>query len=268
MRRAAMLALFASSAVAMVFAQKPAGAGNQPIQTPNIVISSQSANPNQSATSSFPTLDQATTPENTQAAPASTQETPAVPPTANIERIDAGTEIHAALDTPLSTRTSKPGDRFTASMTDPVRANNGAVVIPSGSHIEGEVAEAEEGKATAALRDKGALSLRFRNLVLPNGQTLPFTATLVSVHDTRGKNTKKANAEGQMQSGTRAQDTGIGAGAGLVFGGPLKGLAIGAFAGGGYVLSTKGKDVQLPAQTGMVIRLDQPISWNVAAVPQ
>jgi len=71
-----------------------------------------------------------------------------------------------------------------------------------------------------------------------------------------------------MQSGVRnkavAKDIGAGTGAGdapgLVFGGPVKGLAIGALAGGGYVLSTKGKAVNLPAQTGMVIRLDQPVS--------
>jgi hypothetical protein len=66
-----------------------------------------------------------------------------------------------------------------------------------------------------------------------------------------------------------AKDVGIGAGigtvAGLIFGGPLKGLAVGALAGGGYVLATKGKDVELPAQTGLVIRLDQPVNSNGVA---
>lgn len=180
--------------------------------------------------------------------------------------VAAGTEIHATLDTPLSTKTSKPGDRFTATVTEPVRGNNG-VVIPTGSRIEGEVSEAEEGKAVAALRGRGKLNLRFRDVVLPSGQSLPLTATLVSVHSTNGKDSKNADQEGQVESGTRgrdvAKDVGIGAGigtiAGLIFGGPLKGLAIGAMAGGGYVLATKGKDVNLPAQTGMILRLDQPL---------
>ena len=117
---------------------------------------------------------------------------------------------------PLSTKTSKPGDRFTASITEPVRGSNGATVIPAGTRVEGEVAETEEGKTLAALRGKGKLSLRFRDLVLPTGQTLPLAATLVSVNDTNGKNTKKADEEGQVQSGTRnkdvAKDVGIGAG--------------------------------------------------------
>jgi len=181
-------------------------------------------------------------------------------------QVPAGTEIHASLDTPLSTKTSKPGDRFTATVAQPVRGNNG-VVVPAGSRIEGEVSESEEGKAVAVLRGKGRLNLRFRDVVLPNGQSLPLTATLVSVHSTNGKDSKNADQEGQVESGTRgrdvAKDVGIGAGigtiAGLIFGGPLKGLAIGAMAGGGYVLATKGKDVNLPAQTGMILKLDQPL---------
>lgn len=180
----------------------------------------------------------------------------------------AGTEIRATLDTPLSSKTSKPGDRFTATVNQPVQGNGGNVVIPAGSRIEGEVSESEEGKTLPALRGKGKLNLRFRDVVLPNGQSMPVTGTLVSVHSTNGKDNKSADNEGQVESGTRgrdvAKDVGIGAGvgtvAGLIFGGPLKGLAIGALAGGGYVLATNGKDVNLPAQTGLVVRLDQPLN--------
>ena len=195
------------------------------------------------------------------AAPASNQPATQSPPAANPagtgDRITAGTELHALLDTPLSNRTSRPGDRFTATISDSARGSGGNVVIPAGTRVEGEVAEPDEGRATAALREKGALSLRFRNVVLPNGETLPLTATLISVHGT-GK-----NAEGRTQSSAQRGDvtrsTSIGAG-GVPFGGPIKGLAIAPLAGGGYVLSTKAKDVILPAQTGIVIRLDQPVS--------
>lgn len=246
MRRAAWLTLFALLGAGTVFAQTPANAGNNPA-----------------------------TPQ-TQASPAPAGNGAASPDSAAVaDQIAAGTELHATLDTPLSTKTSKPGDRFTATVADPVRGSNGGVVIPGGARVEGEVADAEEGKTLAALRGKGKLNLRFRDVVLPTGQSLPLTATLVSVNDTNGKNTKKADQEGQVQSSTRskdvAKDVGIGAGvgtvAGLIFGGPLKGLAIGTLAGGGYVLATKGKDVNLPAQTGMVIRLDQPVSGARTSAP-
>lgn len=220
-----------------------------------------------------PTDQPATAPEQNTAAPPQVSSPQVAPAPTGPSQIAANTEIHAALDTPLSSKTSKPGDRFTATVSDPVRGANGAVVIPTGSRIEGEVAESEEGKTLPALRGKGKLSLRFRDVLLPNGQTLPLTATLVSVNSTNGKGSKRADEEGQVESGTQgkdvAKDVGIGAGigtvAGLIFGGPLKGLAVGALAGGGYVLATKGKDVELPAQTGLVIRLDQPVNSNGVA---
>ena len=188
------------------------------------------------------------------------------------DQVPANTELRAALDTPLSTRISKPGDRFTATVSDPIRGSNGWVVLPAGARIEGEVAEDE---SIPALRDKTQLTLRFRDVVLPSGQTIPLSATLISVNKTNGRNTKKTDEESHVRSGTRgkdvAQDVGTGAGAdtatGLAFGSPLKGMAVGALAGGGYVLATKAKEVNLPAQTGMVIRLDQPLSGGEGLSP-
>lgn len=297
MRKAAMLFLLALLSATVMMAQTTGANTSTPPQTqtpstqnpnaanPQSPTTPVGSAPPQSAPTTDPTAQQPSTPSpNPQGTagttPATDPNSPQTPAAANTQstpaaaiggdQVPANTEIHAALDTPLSTKTSKPGDRFTATVSDPVRGSNGAEIIPTGARVEGEVAEAEEGKAVAALRGKGQLSLRFRDIVLPNGQTLPLTATLVSVNSTNGKNTKKADEEGQVRSGTQgkdvAKDVGIGAGvgtvAGLIFGAPLKGLAIGALAGGGYVLATKGKDVQLPAQTGMVIRLDQPLSSN------
>jgi hypothetical protein len=200
--------------------------------------------------------------------PTNTNAQTIAPAPTGADEIPANTEMRAALDTPLSSKISKPGDRFTATIADPVRGSDGAVIIPPGARVEGEVADLEQEKAITALRDKPQLSLRFRDIVLPNGQTLPLAATLVSVNSTNGRNTKKADEEGQVQAGRQGKDvakdvgtgTGIAAPSSLNFGAPLKGLAVGALAGGGYILPTKGKQVSLPAQTGMVIRLDQPIS--------
>ncbi len=187
-----------------------------------------------------------------------------------VDQIAAGTEIRATLDTPLSSKTSKPGDRFTATIAEPARGISN-VVIPTGARVEGEVAEAEDGKTMAALKDKNALSVRFRDVVLPDGQTLPLSATLISVNNTNGMSTRKSDAENRVQQGNRgrdvARDSGVGTITGTTFGAPLKGLATGAMAGGGYVLDTKGKDVNLPAQTGMVIRLDQPVTATATPVP-
>ena len=192
-------------------------------------------------------------------------------PAVVVDQIAAGTEIRATLDTPLSTRTSKPGDRFTATIAEPARGNTD-VVIPAGARVEGEVAEADDNKTVAALKDKNPLSVRFRDVVLPDGQTLPLSATLVSVNNTNGMSTRKNDDESRVPQGARGRDVAGSPGIRSVpgtaaFGAPLKGLATGALAGGGYVLDTKGKDVNLPAQTGMVIRLDQPVTAKASPAP-
>jgi hypothetical protein len=257
MRKAVTLVLFALLAVAALLAQNPGNAN-----------SSQSTAPQtQNGTNPTTTPDQNAAPATNQNTQPADQTQPATAQNNATGEVPAGTELRATLDTPLSSKTSKPGDRFTATISQPVQGPNG-VVVPVGARIEGEVSESEQGKTLPALRGKGKLNLRFRDVVLPNGQTVPLVATLVSVNSTNGKNTQKADNEGQVESGTRgkdvAKDVGIGAGvgtvAGLIFGGPLKGLAIGALAGGGYVLATNGKDVSLPAQTGLVIRLDQTLN--------
>jgi hypothetical protein len=259
--RAGTLILFALVAVTMVFAQNPAGTSNTPATTPQ---NQSPSNPNGTAApqgaspADLPQGNNLPVNSNPAAVPNSSQSVSPVN-AAVVDEVGSGTEIHAALDTPLSSKTSKPGDRFTATVSEPVRANNGAAVIPSGARIEGEVAESEDEKIQAALRGKGKLSLRFRDVVLPSGQTLPLTATLISVHDT-GKSSKKADAGTQIGIGA-----GTGSATGRSFGGHIKGLAIGALSGGGYVVATNGKDVNLPAQAGMLIRVDQPLSWNGTA---
>lgn len=179
--------------------------------------------------------------------------------------VPAGTEVHANLDTALSSKTSRPGDNFTATVIEPINGQSGTVAIPAGSKIRGKVSNVEQGKVLASVRGKARMDLRFDDVVLPSGTTLPITATLLGVGQKTGAN---AGQEGQVTDKTQgrevAKDVGIGAGlgtvAGLIFGSALKGLAIGALAGGGYILATQGRDVQLPPDSQLNIRLDHQLS--------
>lgn len=94
---------------------------------------------------------------------------------ASANDIPAGTEIKATLDLALSTKTSHPGDQFTATIAQPVRDTNGVTVVPAGAKIHGEITEAEQGKALPELRGKG--NMRFRSIELSNGATVPLSAT-------------------------------------------------------------------------------------------
>ena len=164
----------------------------------------------------------------------------------------AGTDVRAALDTPLSTKTSKAGDRFTATVTAPVHDSSGNVIVPVGSKLNGQVGEpTDNSKLATAIKDMGHLNLRFTDIQLPNGADVPISATLLSVHNTKaGRGTA---------AGPQTGHTAIGSNAGMAgtFGPPMKGLAVGNAAGGGYVLATSAKQVDLPAECGLRLKVDR-----------
>src|SRR3954463_5316779 len=276
MRNHILLSTLLCFAAAMSAAQGTAA----PTSNPPAATDSTNTQPAQTSPSSnttpapapAQTPPQSQVPQTDQPAPASgTVLHPAnVPETAEGSDVAKGTEIRAALDTPLSSKTSKVGDRFTATVAQDVKGVNGSVGVPAGSKLEGEVSEVEEGKALPQLRGKGRLNLRFTDIVLPNGMRAPVFLTLKNVTDTAGKQSSgsSTSSEGEVNSrtsgGTAAKDVGIGAGIGtvpgVIFGHALRGLAIGAIAGGGYVLATQGKDVEMPAKAGLILNADSPIN--------
>jgi hypothetical protein len=178
--------------------------------------------------------------------------------------VPANTEVRATLDTPLSSKTSRPGDRFTATIAQSVSGSNG-IVIPAGALVEGEVSGSEQDHTQSSSPRKAKLNLRFRDIVLPNGQSVALVSSLVSLNSWTGGNTQKPDRQSWREPGAWGKDTALNVGtaageiatAGPNLGGSLKGFAVGTLAGGGYVVSKISKYVNLPAQTGMVIRLEE-----------
>jgi type IV secretory pathway VirB10-like protein len=104
--------------------------------------------------------------------------------TASVE-LPGNTEIHAVLDTPLSSRTSQIGDRFTATVIMPVHDSSGAAVVPPGSKLMGQIADARTAQAdshAAATAPRGRFNLLFTEIALPTGQKIPI-ASAVSMDD-------------------------------------------------------------------------------------
>jgi hypothetical protein len=165
--------------------------------------------------------------------------------------ISAGTTIRANLDTPLSTRTSKIGDRFTATVTAPVQDAAGNIIVPMGSKVNGQITEPSNEKLASAIKGMGHLNLRFTNIQLANGTDIPINATLLSVHRASMRTPGEANPQ------TASNAIGANTALSRAFGPPMKGVAVGNFTGGGYVLSTTGKQIDLPADCGLRLRVDR-----------
>jgi hypothetical protein len=167
----------------------------------------------------------------------------------NPNEIPVGTEFDVRLQNSLSSKTAQVEDRFEATTVVDLRDERGRVLVPAGSAMRGIVSSVN--KATRMDR-KGSLTVAFDRVTI-NGRSYPLRATV----------TQALESEGIMGE---KEKIGIGAGAGAIIGailggakGALAGILIG---GGGTVMATEGKDVELPAGTVLRTRLDAPLTLN------
>ena len=210
--------------------QQPApGATSSPGQ------SGQTASPAETANNAAGSTSQpGTSPSEQQAAPS--QPAPL--------RIPAGTVVTVRTSQSLSSKTSQPGETFTATVAEPVSAG-GQVVIPDGAKAVGTVVEAHP-----LGRFKGGAMLQIRlSSIEINGQNVPVDSSSVSRSE-KGKGKRSATLIGG------------GAGLGAIIGGIAgggKGALIGALAGGGAGTAgtafTGNKEIVIPAEYALSFKL-------------
>lgn len=178
--------------------------------------------------------------------PASNVET-RVPPTVTLA---AGTLLPVRIGETLSSARSQPGDTFLATLTQPL-VIDGWVIAERGARVEGRVVDASQ-----AGRVKGAshLSISIVRLATADGQNIRIR-------------TEPFVKDAASSTGTDAAKIGGGAAIGAIIGaiaGGGKGAAIGAGAGGavgaGDVLLTRGKPAQIPVETRVSFRVQDPVT--------
>jgi BON domain len=191
-----------------------------------------------------------TAPEQAVNSPAMAPAAPPVePPKPEPIVVPAGTVLTVTIDQSLSSKTSKAGQAFAASLTQPVSVD-GKTAIPKGSHVTGTVITAKEkGK----IKGEGELSISLISVTI-RGQNYPIhTASLDSTAKGKGKRT--------------AVTTGGGAAGGALIGGLAgggKGAGIGALVGaaGGFVggALTGNKQIEIPAETALTFTLSKSLT--------
>ena len=162
-------------------------------------------------------------------------------------QLPAGTAIPIRFETTVSSATSRPEDKVLATVRESVRSG-GHVVIPAGSELRGHVLSAHHSGRVKGL---ASLSVAFNEVVI-DGKPHRISARMgVVAHEQHKRD---------------AAIIGGGAGAGAIIGaikdggsGAAKGGLIGAGAGTGVVLATKGKEVTLPSGTRWRVRLSRPL---------
>jgi hypothetical protein len=179
--------------------------------------------------------------------------------------IPDGTRIQARLETTLSSKTNRQGDRFTAKVTEAVMVA-GKEVIPAGTTLEGRVADV---KNAGRVKGRSEMNLSYERLIFPNGVSETIVASQAELDETqkeevdRKEGTIKGESSRKRDAAEVAGGAAVGAGIGAIAGG-AKGTAIGAGVGGLIGLADsmrrKGKEVEIPAGTRFVIRLDRPLT--------
>lgn len=183
--------------------------------------------------------------------------------------LNAGTVLAVHLDEALSSKGSKKGDTFKATVKENANADTtNAWDLPPGTQIQGVV------RLVRPKKDKqpGVLDLAFDRLILPNGRTYRMKGSLISLdnkHVTHDKNGRLIAKKGHRTD--RLTFVGYGAGAGLLVGlltdrkNVLRDTAIGA--GLGYLYGalekdrSKVNDVTLKEGTQLGVRLDSRLTY-------
>jgi len=163
--------------------------------------------------------------------------------------VPAGTRILVRMIDSIDSSKQKTGYRFTASLETNLQAED-TVVAPRGTTVYGQLAQAS---SAGRMSGSSQLTLELTDIVI-NGTTYPLLTTTFEI---------KGKGEGKKTAGKILGGTGLGALIGGIAGGGT-GAAIGALAGaaGGTAIaaSKKGEQLQIPSESLIEFRLEQPAS--------
>ena len=168
--------------------------------------------------------------------------------------IPAGTVVTVRLAEPVGSKTSKEGERFQATIAEPITIG-GKTVVPVGANASGQITEAHPA---GKFKGGAALGLALTSLHVA-GSNYAIQSTPVS-QSSKGKGKRTATMVGG------------GAGAGALIGGLAgggKGAAIGALAGGAAGTAgaafTGNSDISLPAESALTFKLTAPLTLKPQA---
>ena len=190
---------------------------------------------------------------------------------AQSNQIVPGTQIRLTLVSGLSTSVAHNGDPFTAVVAEPVFSGT-QLILPAGAKIHGTVTDVTRPKLFSMFRGGASMNLSFNSIEVES-RIFPARMSILSLYSGQADNTKRRKdvktVEGEVVEENHnvkgdVEDVAIGTAGGstvgLIFSHVLRGTVIGLVGGGAYIVAKKGKDVELPAQSGMLVRMDSTVS--------
>lgn len=183
--------------------------------------------------------------------------------------IPEGKIAKLSLQTRLSSKLSEVNDEVVAVLYEPVRGEDGRVVIARGTEFIGRVTQVQAAKRP---QKEATMTVVFDTMRMSYG-TEKVSVTILAIDDyANDEKLKSKNEEGKVggghSGGRTARNASIGGGLGTLggivaagAGAGLPGLAGGIGAGVlGGVLTTKGNDIRLEPGTILRIKFERPVT--------
>jgi hypothetical protein len=185
--------------------------------------------------------------------------------------VQPGTQVRLTLVSGLTTSVAHDGDPFTAIVAEPVFSGN-QLILPAGSKVHGTITSVTRPKWFAMERGGASMNLVF-NSVEVQSRIFPVQLSILSLYSGTPDDSKKRkdlkttegvvieqkrDIKGDIMLGSLG--TGAGSLVGVLFSNVTRGTIFGLVGTSAYICTKKGKDVELPAQTGMLVRMDSTIT--------
>ena len=184
-----------------------------------------------------------------------------------------GTQIRLQLLTDISTGAAKDGDPIMAIVTEPVAIGD-QLLLPAGTRVRGVVTTINKARRFSLFRGEAYLNLSFRSIEI-DSRLIPVQMSLLAIQkpttsdgDSRQRKDvkitegqvveQKHDIKGDLVAGTIG--SGGGTLIGAIFSHAARGFGIGLAGSAVYVVARKGKEMDLPAKTGMLVRMDNTIT--------
>jgi hypothetical protein len=189
---------------------------------------------------------------------------------AQSSQVVPGTQIRLSLINGLSTSVAHDGDPFTAIVAEPVFIGS-QMVLPAGARIHGTVSSVTRPKMFSMFRGGASMNLVFNSIEVES-RIFPAKMSILAMYaggtdaDKQRKDLKTVEGvviEEKHDVKTDVEDVAIGTAGGsvvgVVFSHVMRGTVIGLVGGSAYIVARKGKEIELPAQTGMLVRMDSTV---------
>jgi hypothetical protein len=183
-----------------------------------------------------------------------------------------GTQVHLTLLTPIGTAASRDGDPFVAVVADPVLLGN-QLLIPAGTRVNGIVGTVAPARRFSIFRGQSYVNLTFRTLEI-DSRLIPVQMSIITLEQPSSGGGEKARKDVKVVEGQVVEEkhdykgdvvaatigTGGGTLIGAVFSHMVRGFGIGLAGSAVYIVARKGKEVEIPAQSSMLVRIDNTVT--------